>query len=106
MLFGPIPSDLGRHQLISEQTHMMDNCIGLVFTNQPSLMLESGVYPSLHEHFHHQIIYGELCVANIALPFYTRRIWFYDEADCVAIMKSIGTLRWHELLDTIPCPGD
>ena len=63
------------------------SCIDLMFTDQPNLVIESGVHPSLHEHCHHKIIYGKLSVSSIALPPYTRRICYYDKADFVAIMK-------------------
>ena len=108
-LFEPITSDLGRHQLISEPTHLMGNskfCIDLIFTDLPNLVIESGVHPSLHEHCHHQIIYGKLSVSSIVLPPYTRRIWYYDKADFVAIMKSIEMFHWYKHLDTITCPNE
>ena len=108
-LFEPITSDLGLHQLISEPTHLMGDsksCIDLIFTDQPNLLIESGVHQSLHEHCHHQIIYGKVSVSNIALPPYTRRIWFYDKADFVNIMKSIEMFHWQEHLDKITCPNE
>ena len=37
---------------------------------------------------------------------YTRRIWFYDKADLVAIMKSIEMFRWKEHLDNLTCPNE
>ena len=66
-IFEPFVLELGLHQLISEQTHFMGDsksCIDLIslislWTNQPNLIMESGVHPSLHEHCHHQIIYGK-----------------------------------------------
>ena len=70
-LFEPITADNGLHQLISEPTHLMGDsksCIDLIFTDQPNLIIESGVHPSLHEQCHHQIVYGKLSVSNIALP--------------------------------------
>ena len=91
-LFEPITADIGLYQLISEPTHIMGDsksCIDLIFTDQPNLFIESGVHTSLHEQCHHQIIYGKLSVSNISLPPYTRRIWHYNKADFVAIMKSI-----------------
>ena len=105
-LFESITSDLGLQRLILEPTHLIGNsksCIDLMFTEQPNLVIESGVHPSLHEHCHHQIIYGKLSVFSIALPPYTRRIWYYDKADFVAIMKSIEMYRWHEHLDLVIC---
>ena len=108
-LFEPLTTDVGLHQLISEPTHIMNDSksyIDLIFTDQPNLVIESGVHPSLHEHCHHQIVYGKLSVSNVALPPYTRRIWHYDKADFVSIMKSIEMFRWCEHLDKITCPNE
>ena len=108
-LFEPITSEMGLHQLISEPTHLMGDsksCIDLIFTDQPNLVIESGVHQSLHEHCHHQIVYGRLSVSNIALPPHTRKIWYYDKADFVAIKKSIEMFRWHEHLDNMTCPNE
>ena len=82
------------------------SCIDLILTDQPNLVIESGVHPSLHEHCHHQIVYGKLSVSNIARPPYTRRIWHYDKADFVAIMKSIEMFNWREHLDKIKRPNE
>ena len=60
-LFEPITTNLGRHQLISEPTHLMGDSkssIDLIFTDQPNLVVDTGVHPSLHEQCHHQIVYG------------------------------------------------
>ena len=76
--FESLTSDLGLHQLISEPTHFMGDsrsCIDLIFTDQPNLVVESGVHPSLHEQCHHQLVYGKLSVSNVKLPPYKRRIW-------------------------------
>ena len=108
-LFEPLVSDNGLHQLISEPTHLIGDsksCIDLIFTDQPNLIIESGVHPSLHEQCHHQIVFGKLSVSNIALPPYTRKIWYYDKADFVAIRKSIKMFAWHEHLDNMTCPNE
>ena len=108
-LFEPLTSDLGLHQLISEPTHLMGSsrsCIDLIFTDQPNLVLESGVHPSLHEQCHHQIVYGKLSVSNIKLPPYTRTAWYYDKADFLAIIKSIEMFRWQEHLDNLIFPNE
>ena len=42
----------GLHQIISEPTHITPyslSCIDLLFTNQPNMVLNSGVHPSLYE---------------------------------------------------------
>ena len=108
-LFEQTTSDLGLHQLISEPTHLMGDsksCIDLIFSDQPNLVIESGVHQSLHEQCHHQIVFGKLSVSNVSPPPHTRRIWYYDKADFVAIMKSIGMFRWQEHLEKITCPNE
>ena len=108
-LFEPLTSDLGLHQLISEPTHLMSDsksCIDLILTDQPNLVIDSGVHPSLHEQCHHQIVHGKLSVSNIALPPYSRKIWHYDKADFVAIRKSIEMFRWYEHLQSLICPNE
>ena len=77
----------------------------MIFTDQPNLVVESGVHPSLHEQCHHQLVYGKLSVSNVKLPPYKRRIWYYDKADFVAIMKSIEMFRWQEHLENMSCPN-
>ena len=81
------------------------SCIDLILTEQPNLVIESGVHPSLHEQCHHQIV-GKLSVSEIALPPYSRKIWQYDRADFVAIRRSIEMFRWHEHLHSLICPNE
>ena len=76
-LFEPLASDNGLHHLISQPTHLMrdsKSCIDLISVDQPNLVIDSGVNPSLHEQCHHQIVFGKLSVSNITLPKYTRKI--------------------------------
>ena len=45
-------TDLGLCQLKTEPTPFMGSsrtCIDLVFTDQPNIILETGIHPSLHE---------------------------------------------------------
>ena len=49
-----ISSQFGLHQMINEPTDILkssSSCIDLIFTSQPNLITESGVYPSLHPKF-------------------------------------------------------
>ena len=108
-LFEPLTSDLGLNQLISEPTHLIGNsksCIDLIFTDQPKLVIASGVHPSLHDHCHHQIIYGKLSVSNIKLPPYKRKIWYCDNANFAASRKSIEMFHWQEHLGNLKCPNE
>ena len=108
-LFEPLFSDNGLHQLVSMPTHSMGDsksCIYLIFTDQHNLFIDSDVHSSLHEQCHHQIVYGKLSVSNITLPPYTRKIWYYDKADFVAIRKSIEMFPWNEHLNNLKCPNE
>ena len=61
----------GFHQLISQPVHRLpqiSSCIYLTFTDQPNLLVNSGVHPSLQSNCHHQIIYCKLIsLLNILL---------------------------------------
>ena len=82
------------------------SCIDLIFPDQPNLFIESGVHPSLHEQCRHEIVYGKLSVSNIALPPYTRKIWYYGTADFVAIRKSPEMFSWNEHVNKLKCPNE
>ena len=108
-LFESITVDLGLHQLVSEPTHVMGNskpCIDLISTDQPSLIVKSGVHPFLHNQCHHFIVYGKLSVSSMAPPSYTHRIWHYSKADFINIIKSVDLFHWYEQLGRITCPNE
>ena len=65
-------------QIISDPTQLLPNsssCIDLIFTNQPNLVTENGVYPSLHPKCHHQIVFAKLNLNVEYPPLYERLIW-------------------------------
>ena len=102
-------AQMGNVSQLGNVSHLMGDsksCIDLIFSGPPSLIIESGVHPSLPELCHHQIVHGKLSVLNITLPPHTHRICYYDKADFFAIMKSIGMYRWQEHLDKITCPNE
>ena len=58
-----IMSQFGLQQLIQEQTHILTDSsfrIGLIFTSQPNLIMESRVHSSLHQNCHHQLINAKI----------------------------------------------
>ena len=58
-----LTTSYGLSQIFSNPTHILSNsssCIDLIFTNQPNLVTESGVHPSLHPKCHHQIVFAKL----------------------------------------------
>ena len=78
-----ISSLYGFSQLIPEATHILQNsssCIDPIFTDQPNLVINSGIKPSLHKNFHHHIIYSKLNLQIAYPPLYQRLVWDYKKA--------------------------
>ena len=89
----------GMKQLITEPTHVLENsssCIDLIFTNQPNLVMDAGVHPSLHSKCHHQVIYAKLTLQIEYPPPYTREIWDYDKAQFDLINRAIENFDWNK----------
>ena len=87
----------GFHQLISEPTHILWNslsCIDLIFTDQPGLVVDSGVHPTLYENCHHQITYCKLNLKIVYPPPYEHLVWDFKRADVNAITAAINQVDW------------
>ena len=72
-----VTSLYGMKQVITEPTHVLENsssCIDFIFSNQPNLIMGSGVHPALHSKCHHEIIYAKLNLKIEYPPPYTRKI--------------------------------
>ena len=88
---------------MNEPTNFTPNnqltCIDLIATDQPNVILNSGVRPSLDPKCHHQIIH---CKANIRIPnppHCERRIWNYPIANVAAIQRSLLDCPWEQHFD-------
>ena len=67
-------SELGLSQMIIEPTHFLEHCkpscIDLIICDQPNLVIESGVRPSLDQACKHQITFCRLSIKTFRiLPF-------------------------------------
>ena len=92
----------GFHQIISKPTHVQRNsssCIDLIFTDQPSLVINNGVHASLHSSCHHQIIHCTLNLNIVYPPPYQRLLWNYKKADASKIQKALKLVNWDRLLE-------
>ena len=72
-----ISSLYGFFQLISEPPHILQNsssCIYFIFTDQPNLVINSGIKPSIHENCLHQITYAKFNLQMIYPPSYQRLV--------------------------------
>ena len=85
----------GFHKLISEPTHILENsltCIDLIFTDQPSLGVEHGVHPTLHQNCHHQIAHRKLNLKTLHHPPYEHLVEDFKKADVNIITTAINQL--------------
>ena len=83
----------GFHLLISEPTHIWRNslsCIDLISTDQPSLVVDSGVHHKLDENCHHQITFYKLDLKTVYPPPYESLVWDFKRADVNAITTGIN----------------
>ena len=91
----------GMEQLISDPTHILPNsstCIDLIFTDQPILVVDSGVHPSLHANCYHQITY---CKFNLIIenpPPYQHLVWGYKRANVNSIKQALYQVTWSTIL--------
>ena len=87
-------------QVIAEPTnftpHCNPSCIDLVLTDQPNLVLDSGVRPSPDAKCHHQIVHCKINVKTPSPPTRERRVWRYYDANVDAIQRSLRSFPWEE----------
>ena len=92
-----LTSKLELTQLINEPRkfeHNKNPSIDLIFTDQPNLVMESGVRQSLDSYCHYQITH---CRMNYKLaPPINRKIWDYNKANVPHIRRSISKFPWHQ----------
>ena len=72
--------------------------LDLIFTNQPNMITDSGVHPSLHQNCHHQIIFAKVNMKIFYPPPYKRLIWDYRNANVKAINSAIESFNWKNAL--------
>ena len=90
----------GTKQVITKPTHILESsssCIDFIFTNQPNIVMESGVHLSQHEKCHHQITYSKL---NLRIEYpspYIRKTWDYNRFETDSIYRSIEIFHWSYL---------
>ena len=72
-----LSSKFGLSQIITEPTHILENSrsfIDLLFTSQPNMVMDSGVYASLHPHCYHHLIFAMFDLKNFYPPPYQRTV--------------------------------
>ena len=61
----------------------------LIFTSQPSIVVESGIHSFLHSNCHHQTIFGKFYLKIYYQPPYLKEFWHYKEANADLIKRAI-----------------
>ena len=90
-----ITSSCGLSRLICEPTHILLNSfsyIDLIFISQNNLIMDSGVYVSLHPNCHHEKVYAKL-------NLYERLVWNYKKTNIQLLNRTIQTFNWDKLLE-------
>ena len=102
-------NELGLTQLISEPTHFREHChpscIDLIISDQPNLVIESGVRPSLDPSCKHQITFCKLSISAPRFPPFKRLVWHYDKANRKLIEKAMLEFQWERSLNTSADPN-
>ena len=102
-------SNLNLTQIIKEPTHFREHCnpscIDLVITDQPNLVLGSGVRPSLDPTCKHQITFCKINFSIPPPPAYNRKVWQFDKANLPLITRAISEFPWRQRLIQIIDPS-
>ena len=70
-------------------------CIDLIFTNQPTLIMESGVHSSLHSNCHHHIPFAIFNLKTHYPPPYEGEVWHYHRANVNQIRQAMSKFPWY-----------
>ena len=104
-------TDLQLHQLIKEPTHFFNDfsnpsCIDIILTDQPNLVLNSGVRPSLDPLVKHQMTFCKLNFKIPPPPKYDRKVWHFKRAQAPLIKRALEIFPWEEHLKKFTDPSD
>ena len=88
-------------QLISEPTHFFNDisnpsCIDIILTDQPNLVLNCGVRPSLDPLVKHQITFCKLNFKIPPPPKHDRKVWHFKKAKSDSIKDAMKAFPWRQ----------
>ena len=92
-----ITSFQGLYQINNKPIHILSSlssCIDLIFTNQPNMITDSEVHPSLRQNFNLLIILAKLFLKIFYPPPYKRLVLHYHNANVEAINSVIEYFNW------------
>ena len=88
---------MGYSQITDKPTHFKNissSCIDLIFTSNPSIIVNSGIEKRLCSSCHLDIIYGKTNFRVRLPPSHFRTIWDYKNADASSIQRTIENFYW------------
>ena len=65
------------------------------------MVINSGVFPSIHQNCHHELFFAKLNLNIFYPPPYRRCTWYYDEANHEAINNAIASFNWEKAFSNI-----
>ena len=74
-----ITSKFGLQKIIDEPTHNQGKsatCIDLIFTSKLNLVMDSGIYLSLHQKYQHQIVFATFSLKDHYQPSGKHEVWW------------------------------
>ena len=83
-----LTSSYGLKQLIAEPT-------------QSNMVVNSGVFPSIYQSCHHQIVFAKVNLKIFYPPPYTRRIWDYSNTNHEAINNANDGFDWEKAFSNV-----
>ena len=103
--FDTITSTAGYSQIIDEPTHFTSNsssCIDLIFTSNPSILVDSGIEKSVSSSCHHDIIYGKINFRIPLPPPHCRTVWDHKNADAISVQRVRENFNWQYAFERKP----
>ena len=97
-----ITSTAGYSQIIDKPTHFTNHscsCIDLIFTSNPSILVDSVIEKSLSSSWHYDIIYGKINFRVSLPPPLFRTVWDYKNADAISIQHAIENFNWQHAFE-------
>ena len=92
-----ITSQFGLQQIINKPTHIQGNsvfCIDLTVSSQPNLVMSLGIHLSLHQNYHHQIIFAKFNLKVHYPPPYKRQVCHFKKSNMGHIKRAINGFPW------------
>ena len=65
------------------------------------MVVNGGVFPSIHQSCHHQIVFAKVNLKIFYPPPYTRRIWDNSKANHEAINNAIDNFDWEKVFSNV-----